>query len=71
MRDPNCIHSDADLREALWHVAAGGDLRPGDPLRDELLHLGFLRRDATGDEVHVTPQGRHFCEAADTITPLE
>ena len=30
-------------------------------MRDELLRLGLLARDATGD-VHLTPEGRRFCD---------
>jgi hypothetical protein len=59
-RDPAIAHSDEALREGLWLVAAGDDLRRNDPLRAELLHLGLVRRAAVGDGIFLTPEGRSF-----------
>ena len=63
-RDSTVEHTDQELRDGLWHVAAGGDLRLTDPLRLELLQLGYLRRAAVGDGVHLTPEGRRFLDDA-------
>jgi hypothetical protein len=59
-RDPVIAHTDEELREGLWHVAAGGDLRLTDPLRAELVHLGLVRPAAVGDALFLTPDGRRF-----------
>ena len=61
-RDPDTMHSDHQLRDGLWRLARGEDLRLGDPLRAELLHLGLARLDAVTDAVHVTPEGRRLLE---------
>jgi hypothetical protein len=58
-RDPLVAHSERVLREGLWHVASGGDLRVGDPVRVELLHLGLVRA-LPDDSVLLTPDGRGF-----------
>lgn len=59
-RDPVVAHTDDELKEGLWHVAAGGDLRLTDPLRAELVHLGLARSAAVGDALYLTPEGRRF-----------
>ena len=59
-RDPVVAHTDEELREGLWHVASGGDLRVTDPLRAELVHLGLVRPASVGDGLYLTPDGRRF-----------
>ena len=61
-RDSAVEHTEEQLREGLWRVAAGQDLHRADPLRVELLQVGYLRRAATGDGVHLTLDGRRFLD---------
>lgn len=56
-RDPVVNHTDDQLQDGLAQVMGGDHLRPDDPLRAELLHLGLVRRDSTSDAVHITPDG--------------
>lgn len=62
-RDPMFRHTDDELRDGLWRVAAGADLRLGDPLRAELLHLGLVRPDALTEAIHVTSKGRELLDS--------
>lgn len=59
-RDPVIQHDDVALREGLRLAAAGDLLADREPVRDELLHLGLLRRG--DDELLLTPEGRRFLE---------
>ena len=53
--------TEAEVRQALWDVLAGRDLRFGDPLRSELLARGLVREQPTG-ALLVTALGLELCE---------
>lgn len=62
-RDPMSSHTDDEVHDGLWRVAAGADLRLGDPLRAELLQLGLVRRNALTEAIHITPKGRELLDS--------
>jgi hypothetical protein len=56
-RDPVVQHAEAELQEGLALVRSGDDLSRHPAVREELVFLGLLREDETG-QLHMTPEGR-------------
>jgi hypothetical protein len=55
-------HTETEVRQALWEVLAGRDLRFGDPLRGELLDRGLVQVQPTGALI-VTARALELCES--------